>query len=57
MAIEKTDYEYVANCTFAVIKDKKTGTYYLSGGKIFYSASDPMGPWPRSPRFPQRSPR
>ncbi|MGH3054509.1 MAG: carbohydrate-binding family V/XII, partial [Gaiellaceae bacterium] len=45
MPIEKTELEYVANCVFAVIKDKKTGTYYLSGGKTWYSANDPLGPW------------
>jgi hypothetical protein len=45
LPIEKTDFEYVANCAFAIIKDKKSGTYYLSGGKIWYSAQDPKGPW------------
>lgn len=32
------------NTPFAVVQDK-TVTYYLSGGKIRYSATDPMGPW------------
>src|SRR5262249_34782350 len=46
LAIPNTDdYDYVANCAFAVIKEKKTGTYYLSGGKIWYTAKDPKGPW------------
>src|SRR5689334_15543790 len=40
-----TDFEYVANTAFAVIKDKKSGGYYLNGGKIWYSAKDPKGPW------------
>jgi hypothetical protein len=43
--IPKTDLEQVANTAFAVIKDKQSGTYYLCGGTIWYSARDPRGPW------------
>jgi hypothetical protein len=37
--------EQVANCAFAVVKDKRTGDCYLSGGKLWYGAKDPKGPW------------
>src|SRR5262245_2545046 len=46
LAIPKSDdYEYVANTVYAVVKDKKSGTYYLYGSKLWYSAKDPKGPW------------
>jgi hypothetical protein len=43
--IPDTDLEQVANAAFAVIRDTRSGTYYLSGGKFWYSAADPLGPW------------
>lgn len=43
--IPETDLEQVANTAFAVIKDKRDGTYYLCGGSFWYSAKDPKGPW------------
>ena len=43
--IPDTDFEHVANSSFAVIKDSKSGIYYLSGGKFWYSAMNPLGPW------------
>jgi hypothetical protein len=43
--IKNTEFEYAANCAFAVVKDKRSGTCYLSGGKFWYSAKDPKGPW------------
>ena len=45
MAVPNTDFERVVNTAYAVAKDKKSGTYYLSGGKVWYSAQDPKGPW------------
>jgi hypothetical protein len=44
-AIENTNLEVVVNTPFGVVRDKTTGTYFLGGGKIWYSAPDPMGPW------------
>jgi len=44
-AIENTNLELVVNTPFGVVRDKGTGTYYLGGGKVWYSASDPKGPW------------
>jgi hypothetical protein len=45
MPIEGSSLEQVVNSPFAVIKDRMSGLYYLAGGKLWYSASDPMGPW------------
>jgi hypothetical protein len=44
-AIENTNLEVVVNTPFGVVRDKTTGTYFLGGGKVWYSAPDPMGPW------------
>src|SRR5512139_3924018 len=52
MAIPNTEMERVANTAFAVIKDKKTGTFYLTGGKLWYTAKDAMGPWTSIPQPP-----
>ena len=43
--IKDTDFEYAGNSAFAVVRDKRNGTCFLSGGKLWYSASDPKGPW------------
>ncbi|MEJ2482996.1 MAG: carbohydrate-binding family V/XII [Gemmatimonadota bacterium] len=43
LPIPDTDLAQVANAPFAVVKDG--ADYYLSGGKIWYGARDPMGPW------------
>ena len=45
IAIPNTELERVANTAYAVVKDKKSGVYYLSGGKVWYSAKAPKGPW------------
>ncbi len=45
-AIENTNLEQVVNTPFGVVRDKGTGTYYMGGGgKAWYSAPDPTGPW------------
>jgi len=43
--IPDSNLEQIANAPFAVVRDKKNGTCYLSGGKFWYSAKDPKGPW------------
>ena len=43
--IDSTNLELVVNTPFGVVRDKATGTYYLGGGNIWYSAPDPKGPW------------
>jgi hypothetical protein len=43
LPIPGTGLEQVVNAPFAVIRDGPD--YYLSGGKIWYGAKDPMGPW------------
>src|SRR4029077_19944723 len=45
LPIPNTDLEQVANSALAVIKNKKSGTYYLTGGQYWYRARDPKGPW------------
>jgi hypothetical protein len=45
IAIPNTPLERMANTAYAVVKDTKSGTCYLSGGKLWYSAPDPKGPW------------
>ena len=45
LPIPDSGLEQVANCAFAVVKDKRTGDFYLSGGKVWYGAKDPKGPW------------
>src|SRR5262249_4198871 len=45
IAIANTELERVVNTAHAVVKDKKSDTYYLSGGKLWYSAKAPKGPW------------
>ncbi|HEU4619636.1 MAG TPA: carbohydrate-binding family V/XII [Gammaproteobacteria bacterium] len=44
-SIPDTSLEQVVNTTFAVIKDKRDGTYYLSGGSFWYASKDPKGEW------------
>ncbi|MCJ7433500.1 MAG: hypothetical protein MUO77_08440 [Anaerolineales bacterium] len=43
--IEKSDYEYAVNTPFAVARNQKTGTLYLSSGTQWYQAKDALGPW------------
>jgi hypothetical protein len=43
--IEGTHLERVANTPFAVVFDPDSHTYYLNGANLWYSASDPLGPW------------
>ncbi len=45
IAIPNSDLEQIANSPFAVVRDKRSGACYLSGGKFWYSAKDPKGPW------------
>lgn len=50
--IENTNYERVVNTAFAVAKDTKSGVFYLSTGKVWYSARDAKGPWQAEPTPP-----
>ena len=45
MDIPDTDLEHLANAPFAVIREKRSGNVYLAGGKNWYRASDPLGPF------------
>jgi hypothetical protein len=43
--VENSPYERVLNTPFAVVREKGTNRFWLSSGKFWYAASDPMGPW------------
>jgi len=43
--IPDSEFEHVANSAFAVVKDRRSGDCFMSGGKLWYSAKDPLGPW------------
>ena len=38
-------YERVFNTAMFIVKEKKSGKYYLSGGDLWYLSKDPLGPW------------
>ena len=44
-AIENSPYERVVNTALLIIKDKNSGTFYLSNGQNWYTARNPKGPW------------
>ena len=44
-AIENSPYERALNTPYAVVRDTKSKTCYLTSGKLWYSAPDPKGPW------------
>jgi hypothetical protein len=50
--IENSDYERVLNAPIVVVKDKR-GTHYITNGKLWYVASDAMGPWKPTTSPPQ----
>ncbi|HSM06234.1 MAG TPA: hypothetical protein VK858_16560 [Longimicrobiales bacterium] len=43
--IPDTDLEHIANAPYVVIRDTRSGNVYLGGGKLWYQARDPLGPW------------
>jgi hypothetical protein len=43
--VETSPYERALNTPFAVVRDKRSKACYLSSGKLWYSAKDPLGPW------------
>ena len=55
LAIEKTDYEYVANCNIAVLKDKKSGTYLPERRQDLVQREGRQGPVDDDPEAPGRS--
>ncbi|HEX9165042.1 MAG TPA: hypothetical protein VF862_03980 [Gemmatimonadales bacterium] len=50
-ALDDYGYQRIVNTPFAVVRDKN-GAWWLNGGKYWYSATDPQGPW-----VPGRPPR
>ena len=43
--VENSDYERVLNTPFVVVRKKRGNDHWLSSGKFWYQAKDPMGPW------------
>ncbi len=43
--VENSDYERVLNAPMLVVRKRRGNDYWLSSGKFWYEASDPMGPW------------
>jgi len=43
--VEKSPYERALNTPYLVVRDKSSKVCYLSSGKLWYSAKDPLGPW------------
>ena len=43
--VDDSDYERVLNTPFVVVRKKRSSDYWLSSGKFWYAAGDPMGPW------------
>lgn len=43
--IDNSPYERVLNTTFAVVREKKSGTTFLSSGAFWYQAKSPLGPF------------
>ncbi|MBU2949177.1 hypothetical protein KO493_00495 [Tamlana agarivorans] len=45
-------YEIVENSDTFIIKESKTNTFYLKGGKFWYSSKQAMGPWDTAEKVP-----
>ena len=44
-AIENSPYERALNTSFALVRDTRSRVCYLSSGRLWYTARDPLGPW------------
>ena len=52
-AIDNSSLEYVMNSGYVIFRDKKTGTYYLYGGEIWYEATNIKGTWKTTKSVPR----
>ena len=43
--VEKSGYERAINTPYLVMRNKSSKLSYLSSGKLWYQASNPLGPW------------
>ena len=43
--VENSDYERVLNTPFVVVRRRGSNDFWLSSGKFWYEANDPLGPW------------
>jgi hypothetical protein len=44
-AIENSPYERALNTPFALVRDTRSRVCYLTSGRLWYTARDPLGPW------------
>jgi hypothetical protein len=51
--VENSDYERALNTPFVVLRHKKGGDLFLSSGKFWYVAKDPLRPWAPTNTPPQ----
>lgn len=52
--IEKSNYEYVVNTPFFIVKDTKTGNYYLRGGEFWYISQSLNDNWKITSNVPDK---
>lgn len=50
--VEGNPYERALNTPFLVVRDGRSRKCFLGNGKLWYSASDPLGPWESIPDPP-----
>lgn len=43
--VEGSDYERVLNTPFVIVRKQRSSEHWLSSGKFWYQANDPLGPW------------
>jgi len=52
--IEKTNYEYVVNTPFFIVKDTKKEIYYINGGGNWYTSTDAANTWQYTTKVPSK---
>ncbi|MEN8202522.1 MAG: hypothetical protein ABFS28_08010, partial [Bacteroidota bacterium] len=52
--IEKTNYEYVVNTPFFIVKDTKKEIYYVNGGGNWYISRDAANTWQHTTKVPSK---
>lgn len=43
--VENSDYERALNVPIVVVRNKKSGTCYMTNGVLYYESKSPLGPW------------
>ncbi len=52
--IEESDYEYVVNTPFFIVKDTKSGLFFLRGGEYWYSSNNVSDNWKHTTNVPYK---